>query len=379
MRYRDGFLLAMLLAGPIEAATVGAFTDVSDVGTVSRATQASFDDTSATYTIGASGDNMWAERDAFGFAWKQMRGDVALSARIVLQGKSAQGHRKAGVMLRQSLAPDSAYADVVVHGDGLTSLQFRSEAGGPTREVQCAQERPTAVRLEKRGDHVLLSLANEDGIFEASGCTIRIALRGSFYAGLVVCAHDNNAFETAKFSRVSLGAPPERSELRTSAIEIIPLSSLDRKVVYHSTTRLDSPSFTATGDAVCFRNDGLLQRLVLDGKSEPQPIGAENAELCAVAASTFMQSRIPKEATRGGSGAWLPRLSPDSKAIVYLSGGRRSSAREPAEGDYLLCSMPLEGGAPRELARLFGGAGSLGTAPWSGDGKQLVFVSREPD
>jgi hypothetical protein len=31
------------------------------------------------------------------------------------------------------------------------------------------------------------------------------------------------------------------------------------------------------------------------------------------------------------------------------------------------------------LARFFGGPGALGPAPWSGDGKQLVFVSREPD
>ncbi len=83
-----------------------------------------------------------------------MKGDASIGARIRFMGKSAQPHRKAGVMFRQSLAPDSVYADVVIHGDGLTSLQYRAVAGGPTREIQCAQEAPTAVRLEKRGDYL---------------------------------------------------------------------------------------------------------------------------------------------------------------------------------------------------------------------------------
>ena len=38
-------------------------------------------------------------------------------------------------MIRQSLDPDSAYADAALHGDGLTSLQFRPTAGGETLEV----------------------------------------------------------------------------------------------------------------------------------------------------------------------------------------------------------------------------------------------------
>src|SRR5688500_9983346 len=232
MKACKGFFIAVLLAETAQAGlgAVGTFVDVSDVGAVSRTTEATYEDATGTYTVGASGDNMWEARDAFGFVWKPTVGDVALSARIEFQGESAQEHRKAGLMLRQSRAPDSAYVDVVIHGDGLTSLQFRSEAGGPTREVQCANQARSAVRLEKRGDYVLLQFENVSGRFEASGCTIKLALKGTFYAGLVVCAHDNNAFEVAKFRRVSLGLLPKRNETRVSAIELIALGSLDRKV-----------------------------------------------------------------------------------------------------------------------------------------------------
>src|SRR6185503_7912004 len=108
----------------------------------------------------------------------QARGNLAIAARVELQGKSAQPHRKAGIMFRQSLDADAVYADVVVHGNGLTSLQFRSIKGGPTHEVQCAQETPSAVRLEQRGEYVPVSLQAVRGAFERSGCAIRVPLRG---------------------------------------------------------------------------------------------------------------------------------------------------------------------------------------------------------
>src|SRR4051812_13917040 len=187
------FALAMVCAAPVSAGPIGAFTQAGDVGVVNRTVDARFEAASGAYVIGAAGENIWGTRDAFGFASRPSRGDLSIAARVELQGKSAQAHRKAGLMFRQSLAPDSAYVDVVVHGDGLTSLQYRAVRGGETREIQCAQHAPSAVRLEKRGDYVRVSVQNAIGTFEPSGCVIRVALRGTFFAGLVVCAHDAGA------------------------------------------------------------------------------------------------------------------------------------------------------------------------------------------
>jgi len=376
------------------------FTDVKDVGVVSRATEASYESSTGTYTIGAGGDNIWAGSDAFGFAWKPMSGDAAFAARIELQGTSAQDHRKAGLMFRQSLEPDSAYVDVVVHGNGLTSLQFRTEAGGPTREIQCAKEAPNAVRLEKRGDYVLLQMSDVNGKFEPSGCAIKLAFRGAYYAGLAVCAHDDKAFETALFRHVSLGLLPKRSEVRTSSIEIIPLGSLDRRVIYQTKSRLDSPSFTGAGNAVCFREDGRLVYFSLTANADPHLVGNENADECDLAhpitRSSILvshevkgkQAQIVRRDSRDGKplrltkdqySNWTPRLSPDGGSMVIISGTAPADDGKPSVGDYLLRELPLDGGEPRELARFYGGPGALGPAPWSTDGKQLVFVSREPE
>lgn len=400
MKPRTTLFIALLLAGGVHAEPVGMFTEVNDIGAVSRATEASFESATGTYTMGASGDNIWGERDAFGYAWKPTTGDAAFAARIEIQGTSAQEHRKAGLMFRQSLAPDSPYVDVVVHGNGLTSLQFRTEAGGPTREIQCAKQAPNAVRLERRGDYVLLQMSDINGKFEPSGCAIKLEFRGVYYAGLAVCAHDNKAFETALFRHVSLGLLPRRSETRTSAIEIIPLGSLDRRVIYQTQARLDSPSFTGAGNAVCFREDGRLLYYSLTANTEPRLVGTENADECDLAhpitTSPLLvshevkgkQAQIVRRDTRDGKPTrltsdtysnWTPRLSPNGASMVLISGTAPPENGKPAVGDYLLRELPAGGGEPRELARFYGGPGALGPAPWSTDGKQVVFVSREPE
>src|SRR5690349_5307686 len=171
--FRQGLLVA-LLCSPSWGVDLGPFTTTTDIGDLGRKTLVTYERSSGIYFISAAGENMWGERDAFGFVSKQMKGDASIGARIHFMGKSAQPHRKAGVMFRQSLDTDSVYADVVVHGNGLTSLQYRAVTGGPTREIQCLQEAPTAVRLEKRGDYLQVFAANEDGAFLSTGCMIRI-------------------------------------------------------------------------------------------------------------------------------------------------------------------------------------------------------------
>src|SRR5687767_7372874 len=96
-------LFSALLAPAAFAGNIGTlFTQASDVGTVSRPMTASLDSLTGTYTLGASGENIWSTRDAFGFLWKQVRGDVSFAATVNLKGKGKNAHRKAGVMFRQS-------------------------------------------------------------------------------------------------------------------------------------------------------------------------------------------------------------------------------------------------------------------------------------
>src|SRR6266567_7497805 len=196
------FALGSLVRPQSASAPVGIFEGHIDVGTVLHAGSVDYDAAKRTYTISGSGENMWLAADAFQFAWKKISGEVTLTADISFLTTTGNEHKKAVLMLRQSLDADSVYADVALHASGLTSLQFRDEKGAITREVQSNLSAPKRLRIVKRGDYVYMALGSET--VQPAGGWLRIPLQGSFYVGLGVCSHDKDAVEQAVFSNVEL-------------------------------------------------------------------------------------------------------------------------------------------------------------------------------
>ncbi len=86
-------------AGTTDKGAVGIFTQSGDVGTVLHRGYTNFDSEAHSYTLTASGENIWANADAFQFAWKKMSGDVSLSANVQFVDKGMNPHRKAVLML----------------------------------------------------------------------------------------------------------------------------------------------------------------------------------------------------------------------------------------------------------------------------------------
>ena len=105
-----------------QSALLGDFDGHGDVGAPKIAGSAAYNPVSQEYTIAAAGTNMWAQRDEFHFVWKRLTGDFILQTRVQLVGKGVEAHRKAGLIVRAGQDADAAYADGIVHGDGLTSL-----------------------------------------------------------------------------------------------------------------------------------------------------------------------------------------------------------------------------------------------------------------
>jgi TolB protein len=225
------FCLFLSTLGAARAdSTLGLFTDHGDVGTVSKSGTAVYDASTHSYSVGASGANMWADKDAMQFVWKKVSGDVSIAADISFMGTSTQPHRKACLVIRQDLTPGSAYVDVAKHGDGLTSLQFRDTADGTTREIQSMAASPARVRLDKIGDSVYLSVSANGEDPHPSGCVVTLHFNSPFYIGLAVSAHDDNAFETAVFSNVKIGSASDSAAVPQPGLRIITLPSGDRRV-----------------------------------------------------------------------------------------------------------------------------------------------------
>ena len=149
-------LLALLLGATFIASAqkpaLGPFDSHSDVGETPRQGSAEYNPATGEYRITGGGANMWESTDAFHFVWKRLSGDVTLTADVHFLGTGAVEHRKAALIIRQSLEPGAAYADVARHGDGLTSLQYRLTAGATTQEIRSPVSGPVRIRLERHGD-----------------------------------------------------------------------------------------------------------------------------------------------------------------------------------------------------------------------------------
>jgi len=111
-------LMLLDLSPPFShGAVLGLFETNADIGKVSHPGSATFDSSEKAYVIAGGGDNMWFTNDAFQFVWKPVSRDFALQAGVQWLAAGGNAHRKACLLVRQSLAPDAAYIDVAVHGD----------------------------------------------------------------------------------------------------------------------------------------------------------------------------------------------------------------------------------------------------------------------
>ena len=372
--WRFGFvlLLAVSLRHTADAQQpVGIFTDHADVGSVLHAGSTTFDAKTGTYTLRGSGTNMWATQDAFQFAWKKMSGDVELTALVGLSNSQGNEHKKAVLIFRQSLDPDSVYVDIALHGNGLLAMQYREEKGGPTREVRSATtatadlifasgnnrypiKAATAfLRLTRRGNYAVMSLVpSADRAPVYDGESIRLPLEGEFYVGIGVCSHDNNAVEGAAFSNVELKSlqPSNAAPVLYSTLETVPISSGDRQVVYFSEGRFEAPNWAHDGSYFLFNQNGRLQKLPVSG-GNPTELDTGFATRC-----------------NNDHG-----ISPDSTQIAISDNAQETkSANGAAAHDSLVYIVPIAGGTPRRITQ----SGPSYWHGWSPDGRTLAFVGQ---
>ena len=324
---------------------LGLFSNQTDVGTVQHRGEARFDAGRDAYIISGSGANMWFTNDDFHFVWKRVSGDVDLSADIRFLDTKGLDHRKACLLIRQSLEADSAYADAAQHANGLTSLQFRETKGDNTREIQARVSAASRLKLQKRGDYVILSAASAGEPLRPTGAAFRLPMRDPFYVGLGVCSHDASSMTTAEFSHVQLtelpltGGSPSNGG---SSLEVVPIASKDRRVVYYTDEHIEAPNWTRDGRSFIFNKRGRLYQLPVTG-GQPELIDTGFANRC--------------NSDHG--------LSPDGTQLAI-------SDQSQGEGQSLVYVLPLAGGEPRRITT----TGPSYWHGWSPDGRTLAFCGQ---
>jgi TolB protein len=338
-----GFFVLAQYAAAAEDGALGVFENHGDVGTVLHDGSVAFDPTAKSYTVTGSGENMWAAKDAFQFVWKKVSGDISLTADVAFLGKGVEPHRKACLMIRQSLDADAAYVDVALHGDGLTSLQFRDAKGAGTHEVQANLSAPSRLRIEKRGQYALMYLASKDKDLAFSGAAVRVSLDGPFYVGLGVCAHHKDVTEKALFSNVEFTVPKvsKKKPVLYSTLETQSINSTDRRVVHVTPTLIEAPNWMPDGKELIFNSDGRIHRIPVNG-GEPKVLDTGFATRC-----------------NNDHG-----ISPDGELLLI-------SDQSQGDRKSLIYTLPITGGKPKLITE----AGPSYWHGWSPDGKTLAYCA----
>ncbi len=256
---------SLVLVPPVrgQATGLGEFEAHGDVGAPRIAGSASYNAVSQEYTLAASGQNMWGPRDEFHFAWKRMKGDFILQARVELVGTGVDPHRKLGWIVRTSLDPDSPYVDAAVHGDGLTSLQYRKARGEVTEQIKSAVTGADFVQLERKGNEYVFSAARFGDPLTATRFS-EVSLGDDVYVGLFLCSHHADAIERAIFRDVRIIRPakdgfvPYRDYIG-SHLEILDVASGHRQIVHSSADPFEAPNWTRDGSALVYNTSGRVE------------------------------------------------------------------------------------------------------------------------
>ena len=345
-------LLMVLLPNPTASAqekTLGAFADQTDVGNPVHAGRATYDARNDEYTVEGAGTNMWASRDEFHFVWRRLKGNFIVTTRAAFVGTGVEPHRKLGWIVRSSLDPESPHAVAVVHGDGLTSLQFRRTKGAVTEEVLAKTRGADVLQLERQGNTYKMSAARFGDAFTSEA--VSLDLGDEVYVGLFVCSHNQDVIEKAVFSNVRITLPAQADfvpyrDYIGSNLEVMEVATGKRKIVFTAPDSFQAPNWTRDGRALIYNRNGRLYRFDLSTKT-PQPIDTGFA----------VNNNNDHVLSFDGKMLAISHHSKDdgNASIVY--------------------TVPVNGGTPRRVTA----KGPSYLHGWSPDGKYLVYTGQRND
>jgi Tol biopolymer transport system component len=333
-----------------QSGAVGIFDGHGDVGTDVKPGSAVYIPQTGQYVISGAGYNIWADHDEFQFVWKKIKGDFILHTRAEFVGpKGVEEHRKVGWMVRKDLDGKSPHVNAVVHGDGLTSLQFRRTAGAQTEEIKAKMTHANIIELERKGKTYIMRVAKYGEPYFTEQVA-DIDLGDDVYVGLFVGSHNKDVLETGVFNNVRITVPaweglvPYRDYLG-SRIEILEVTTGSREIVHTSPKSLQAPNWTPDGKSLIYNSGGLIYRFDLDAKK---------AEV------------VNTGDVKNNNNDHV--LSFDGKMIGLSSGVQKA-------GGSVIFTVPVTGGTPRQITP----KGPSYLHGWSPDGTKLVFTGQRSD
>ena len=175
--------------------------NTADVGAVGRDGSASY--AAGTFTVSGAGADVWGTADAFRFVYRTLNGDGRIVARLATLAGS-QDWVKAGVMMRGSLAADSAHAFMLVSRTKGLAFQRRTDTGGVSLHTAAGTgTAPRWVRLERAGNVITASVSGDGSAWTTVGSST-VRMGENVLVGMAVSSHTTSSTATATFDSVAV-------------------------------------------------------------------------------------------------------------------------------------------------------------------------------
>jgi TolB protein len=323
----------------------GIFDGHNNIGDVLHPGNASYDSATGVYEVSGSGSNIWSTHDAFYYVWKKMKGNFILQVRGYLIGKGVEEHRKFGWMVRTNLDSTSAMVSATVHGDGLTSLQYRKAPKTDVEETKFTISAPDVIQLERKGNHYIMSVAHFGEPFVTQQIT-DLDLGDDVYVGLFICSHNKDVTEKVSFDNVRIIVPAKEDfvpykDYIGSNIETMDVFTGQRRILYTAPGSLQAPNWTHDGKSLIYNTNGLMYRFNLQNHS-----------------STLINTGKVK--------------NNNNDHVISFDGKMLGLSGESIDGKIhsVVYTVPLNGGTPKQITPI----GPSYLHGWSPDGRWLTFT-----
>lgn len=160
-----------------------------------------------TNTASLTGSGMGFEdvSDSLRMAWKPLRGNGSITARVTGFSATNGGQAFGGIMMRGSLMRESHHAASTVLSGGGLRFHRRTEDGAYVESDNYTLKAPYWLRMRRIGND-FTAFRSEDGItWQQQGATVTIAsMPSAALWGLAVTSHTNDSLSDCGFSQVLL-------------------------------------------------------------------------------------------------------------------------------------------------------------------------------
>ena len=254
---------------------VGVFQNHADIGNPKLAGAAVYDEGTQSYQLKGAGYNIWFGRDEFQYAFNKLKGDFILTANFEFVGAGKEAHRKIGWMVRASTDDNAPHYSAVLHGDGLTMLQWRPLKGAfmrdPEDQLSASKKNYTILQLERTGKTITMRAAHPGEPLQLIGSTHMDAMPDELLAGLFISSHNADNVEEAKVWNVRIDKPvgddynPGKDGWLGCRLETMTVADGRRRVIRESKGRFEAPNWMPDGKKLLFNEGGSLFKIPVEG------------------------------------------------------------------------------------------------------------------